>query len=71
VLGIVEHDESRDATEVHIVDRWCYLGTARSEDEIADLLEERRRVASFDYDQYRILARHLDKPGVRLVELAN
>jgi DNA polymerase-3 subunit epsilon len=70
VLGIVEHDENRDATEVHIVDRWCYLGTARSEDEVAELLEERRR-AAFDYDQYRILARHLDKPGVRLVELAN
>lgn len=66
-LGVVEADASRDATEVHILDRWCYLGTATSEAEVADLLEARR--PRFDYDHYRILSRHLGKRGVRVVPL--
>jgi len=65
-VGIVETDAARDATEVHAVDRWCYLGAARCEPEMADLLEERPR---FDYDQYRILSRHLAKGGARVVSL--
>ena len=64
---MVEADASRDATEVHILDRWCYLGTATSEAEVADLLEARR--PRFDYDHYRILSRHLGKRGVRVVPL--
>jgi DNA polymerase-3 subunit epsilon len=67
-LGVVEEDHSRDATEVHVLDRWCYLGTARCETEVAELLEARR--PRFDFDHYRILSRHLGKRGVRLVELA-
>jgi DNA polymerase-3 subunit epsilon len=65
-IGIVESDESRDATEVHAVDRWCYLGAARTEPEVADLLGERPR---FDYDHYRILTRHLSKGAARVVPL--
>jgi DNA polymerase-3 subunit epsilon len=64
---VVEADESRDATEVHVLDRWCYLGTATSEAEVAELLEVRR--PRFDYDHYRILSRHLGKRGVRVVPL--
>jgi DNA polymerase III subunit epsilon len=67
-LGVVEHDRRRDATEVHVLDRWCYLGTASCDSEVAELLEERR--PRFDYDHYRILARHLGKRGVRVVPLA-
>ena len=66
-LGVVEHDAGRDATEVHVLDRWCYLGTASCDSEVAELLEERR--PRFDYDHYRILARHLGKRGVRVVPL--
>src|SRR5258706_106428 len=69
-IGIVESDDSRDATEVHAVDRWCYLGAARTEPEMADLMDERPR---FDYDHYRILARYLTKcvgaGGTRVVPL--
>ena len=71
-VGIVEEDARREATEVHAVDRWCYLGAARCEPEMADLLDERPR---FDYDHYRILARYLGKmrgkPGARVVPLSS
>jgi DNA polymerase III subunit epsilon len=67
-LGVVEKDASRDATEVHVLDRWCYLGTASSDAEVAELLDARR--PRFDYDHYRILSRHLCKRGVRVVPLS-
>jgi DNA polymerase-3 subunit epsilon len=67
-LGIVERDRGREASEVHVVDRWCYLGTARSDPELAELLEARAE-PRFDYDHYRILARHLAKKGVRTMPL--
>jgi DNA polymerase-3 subunit epsilon len=67
-LAVVEEDGSRDATEVHVLDRWCYLGTATSDAEVAELLKARR--PRFDYDHYRILSRHLGKRGVRVVPLS-
>jgi DNA polymerase-3 subunit epsilon len=72
-LGVVEKDRANDSTDVHVVDRWCYLGTASSDAELGELLESRRRLLSdapFDYDHYRILTRHLGKRGVRVIELA-
>ena len=67
-LGIVEKDRARERSEVHVVDRWCYVGTASSEGELAELLEE-RRTPLFDCDHYRILSRHLTRPGVQVVRL--
>jgi len=68
-LGIVERDRRREATEVHVVDRWCYLGSASCDAELAELLASARR-PRFDYDHYKILARHLARKGVRTTPLA-
>jgi DNA polymerase-3 subunit epsilon len=68
-VGILERDRQREATEVHVVDRWCYLGSASSDAELAELLESASQ-PRFDYDHYRILARHLGKKGVRTMKLA-
>ena len=73
-LGVVETDRARDATEIHVVDRWCYLGAARDDGELAELLADRssgRREPVFDYDHYRIFASHLAKRGVRVVQLSS
>ena len=47
--------------EAHVFERWSHVGTARSEEELADLAETRHEV-DFDPDVYRILlsyvARH-------------
>ncbi len=67
-IGIVEEDEEREAAEVHVVDNWCLLGTANSEDAVGDLLATRSRVR-FDLDHYKILARHLSAGRARVVEL--
>jgi DNA polymerase-3 subunit epsilon len=68
-VGVLEEDPVREATELHVVHRWCYLGTAKSEDEVPGLLEAARR-PRFDLDQYKLLVRHLLAPRARIVELA-
>jgi DNA polymerase-3 subunit epsilon len=67
-VGVVEEDAARDASEMHVVHQWCYLGTAKSEDEVPGLLDGSRRLR-FDLDQYKILARHLNARRTRVVEL--
>jgi DNA polymerase-3 subunit epsilon len=59
----------RDA--VIVLDRWCYLGTARSEAELTELAQSRTRPA-FDLDTYKILARYFgsSRRDYRVVELA-
>ncbi|HXZ86006.1 MAG TPA: ethanolamine utilization protein, partial [Myxococcota bacterium] len=68
-VGVVEDDRAREATDVHVVHNWCYLGTAACEAEIAEILKGGAR-PRFDLDQYKILARHLLQGRARVVELA-
>jgi DNA polymerase-3 subunit epsilon len=68
-VGVVEEDHEREASDVHVVHNWCYLGTAQSEPELAELLQGGSRPL-FDLDQYKILARHLLKGRTRVVELS-
>jgi DNA polymerase-3 subunit epsilon len=47
-------------TDLHVVDHWTYLGTARTEEELAALGAKDSSVA-FDVDVYRILLRYFAK----------
>ena len=46
--------------EMHVVDHWTYLGTARTEDDLAEI-GARESGAAFDVDVYRILVRYFAK----------
>lgn len=59
-VGIQEGDK------LHVIDHWCYLGTAKNEAEVHDLLDSSR--PAFDRDTYQILTKALKKP-VRLVHV--
>jgi DNA polymerase-3 subunit epsilon len=67
-IGIVEEDREREAADVHVVNNWCLLGTAQTENDVGDLLQGTAR-ARFDLDQYKILARHLSRGRPKVVEL--
>lgn len=61
-----------DKNEVHLFERWCFLGTAKSEAEIHEKLE----VSSppvFDLDIYKLLKRELAKrtKGMALIEFGS
>lgn len=68
-IGVLEEDPEREATELHVVERWRYLGSARCESELPALLQGAAR-ARFDLDHYRLLKRHLGSGRARVVELA-
>ena len=52
----------REANELHVIDHWCYLGTARSDNEVEDLLTQGR--PAFDRDTYRTLVKALKKSQI-------
>ena len=49
----------KEGNDVLVVDHWCYLGSAKSDDELWSLLEEGR--PQFDRDTYRILSKVADQ----------
>jgi DNA polymerase-3 subunit epsilon len=67
-IGIVEEDHERESVDIHVVNNWCLLGTASSEAEVAELLQNGAR-PRFDLDHYKILARHLRTGRPKVVEL--
>lgn len=67
-IGLIERDPVSERTEVHVVDHWCYLGTASDEAQLADLLEGRGR-GVFDRDTYRLLVKALDS-GIEVRRLS-
>ena len=54
-----------------VLDRWCYLGTARSEAELAEFAGRRSKPV-FDVDTYKILSRFFEssRRSYQVVELA-
>lgn len=52
----------REEEDLHIIDHWCYLGTAHSDEEIQELLEQGR--PAFDRDTYMTLVKALKKTQV-------
>jgi DNA polymerase-3 subunit epsilon len=54
--------------EAHVFDRWCHLGTARSEEALADLAQARCEI-DFDPDIYRIVQAHVAKHPRSVVRL--
>ncbi len=53
-VGIRETASWGGLTEIHLVDRWCYLGSVKSEIEMQELSGQQ---VVFDLDSYKILTR--------------
>ena len=63
-IGVRERDAASERSEVHVLHRWCYLGTARSDPELAELLETPQPPV-FSLESYKILSRFLKSPPPR------
>lgn len=61
-IGIVERNDFLDREEVHVIDAWRHLGTARSESELQEVLQAPADVP-FDRDIYKLLKAQLAKRG--------
>ncbi len=65
----VRERDWRGMEEMHVFDRWRYLGTVSSGESLDELPGTASR--EFDLDSYRILCKYLDRPRPRasIVEL--
>ncbi len=52
----------REGEELHVIDRWCYLGTAKHDADLDDVLASGR--PAFDRDTYLLLSKALKKAKV-------
>ena len=59
-IGVVERNDFLDEEDVHVVDGWRFLGTAKCEADIHELLS-RPVDAQFDMDTYKLLKSHMMK----------
>ncbi len=57
-IGVRESDPVSGRQVVHVLDRWCHLGTLRSESELFEALETRFEPV-FDLDTYQVLVKWL------------
>lgn len=65
-VGLRETAKWGGVTELHCFDRWAYLGSARSETDLADLPAAR---PAFDADVYKLLVQYLKQAKIDLVPL--
>ena len=66
---LVEEDMVNTRSELHVLDRWRYLGSALAEHEL-DEWREARALPRFDVDIFRTLRRALAHGGYRVRDLA-
>lgn len=69
-IGLIE-ESGTGRTDVHLVNNWCYLGTAQSDDQLWQLLEEAPQRPAFDIDTYKILSKALLNKTLKIRELRN
>jgi len=63
-VGLVERDDILDTEDIHVIDAWRYLGTARDEADVCEILRGTHQ-ARFDLDVYKLLVTRLGKTRVR------
>jgi hypothetical protein len=68
-VGLIETG-ANDKTDIHVVNNWCYLGTAQSEDAVWSLLENSPNHPSFDLDTYKILTKALSRRQLSVRKLS-
>jgi DNA polymerase-3 subunit epsilon len=64
-ISVREHHPVTGRAEIHLIDRWCYLGTANTQSDLFDQYETRRH-EGFDVDTYKLLVAALKRPGKHL-----
>ena len=64
-IGIRERPAGNTHGEVHVFERWCYLGVAHDEAELAELAASGRR-PQFDLDTHQILSRFIKRKRGKL-----
>lgn len=65
-IGIREHNQGTDKTELHVFEQWCYLGTIKQEADLDELMQS-KTVFAFDHDTYKLLLKTLNKGKLEII----
>lgn len=64
-VGIRETASWGGVSQIHVIDRWRYLGSVASQDELENELDAGlNQAVEFDLNTYKLLNRYLGQPGV-------
>jgi|GEM_PF-2020318 len=58
-MAIREYDSLAEQSYWHLINHWCYLGTASTLDDVQNIGSNSETSMQFDIDAYRILLRFL------------
>ena len=67
-IGVREHNQFTNLTDIHVFDQWCHLGTVNNEADLAELMQT-KTVFAFDLDSYKLLLKMLSKPNIELIKV--
>ena len=67
-IGIREHNNENNKTQIHIFEYWCYLGVAESTEDFAEVSVQKTDF-KFDLDTYKILLKAFNNPKTEIVSL--
>jgi len=65
-IGVREHNQESDQTQIHVFGDWCYLGVAETEADLETALNTERTL-KFDLDTYKLLLKTFDANKVELI----
>ena len=65
MVGLIEKSVE-ETTEIHLVNNWCYLGTANSDETLWTLMEQAPTRPAFDVDTYKILHKALQRGQLKV-----
>lgn len=66
-IGIYEHQQFNDKSEMHIFEHWVYIGSVKDESEMHEFNVNKKSELQFDLDTYKLLIKEINKPKVKLV----
>lgn len=67
-VAIREYNPEYEMSEAHVLDKWCYLGSAAGEEDLTDVHSKDR---TFEYDTYKILSGYIHKNRAHVVPLGS
>jgi DNA polymerase-3 subunit epsilon len=67
-IGIREHNNENNKTQIHVFEYWCYLGSTDSAEDFSEMSVQKTDF-KFDLDTYKILLKAFSNPKTEIINL--
>ncbi|HYN55237.1 MAG TPA: exonuclease domain-containing protein [Methylotenera sp.] len=69
-IGLREHNNENNITQIHIFEYWCYLGATENTQDLSEILTQKTDF-KFDLNTYKILLKAFSNPKTEIISLPN